>query len=58
MKKMLLGIFLLVLSIWCLVDGKLDDLTILLFVGSVLPILSIVCFFAGFFAKEEKRRDE
>ena len=58
MKKMLLGIFLLLLSLWCLVYGKLDDLTVLLFVGTVLPIPAIVFFCAGFLAKEDGKRGE
>ena len=52
MKKMLLGIFLLLLSIWCLIFGKLDDLVILLFAGSLLPVVAIPVFFFGFFHKD------
>lgn len=58
MKKMLLGIFLLLLSIWCLIYGKLDDLTILLLVGTILPAPAIAVFCAGFFAKEDRKRRE
>ena len=56
MKKMLLGIFLLLLSLWCLVYGKLDDLTVLLFVGTFLPLAAIAVFCAGFFTKEDGKR--
>ena len=52
MKQMLLGIFLLVLSIWCVILGKLDDFTALLFIGVFLPVVAGVCFLLGFLKKE------
>ena len=52
MKRMLLGIFLLLLSIWCLIYGRMDDLTPLLFVGTFLPFAAIPVFLYGFFLKD------
>ena len=50
-KWMLLGIFLLLLSLWCLIYGKLDDLGLLLFVGAILPAAAVPVFLYGFFHK-------
>ena len=52
MKKMLLGIFLLLLGIWSLIFGEVDDLGIVCFVGVVLPIPALIAFVAGYFEKK------
>ena len=64
MKKavrwMLLGIFLAVAAIWCIVfvismEGSGGGLVhALIWIGTlVLPILSVICFGVGFFHREE-----
>lgn len=53
MKHMLLGIFLMVLSIWCLVYGKLDELPIVMFLGLLLPLIAVVFFVGGFSSKKK-----
>lgn len=47
LKWMLLGIFLGVAAIWCLVYGQGEILTSILGVY-VLPIVAVICFGTGF----------
>jgi di/tricarboxylate transporter len=54
MKKMLLGIFLLILSVWCYLFGVVDDLVLFSFIGVFLPIAAIVVFLIGFFEKDNR----
>jgi hypothetical protein len=51
MKKMLLGIFLLILSVWCYLFGVADDVGLFSFVGVFLPIAAIVVFSLDFLRK-------
>ena len=44
MRKIHLGIFLMLLSIWCLIFGTLDNVTLFLFIGVYLPIVAIIFF--------------
>lgn len=48
MKKMLLGIFLMVLSVWFLIYGQLDDLLVCSLLGVFLPIPAVVYAIWGF----------
>ena len=54
MKKIHLGIFLMLLSMWCLIFGSLDNWTPALFVGVYLPIAAIIVFLLGLFDKDNK----
>ena len=56
MKKMLLGIFLLLLGIWSLIFGVVDDVVLFCAIGVFLPIPAIVAFFLGFFNREDKQQ--
>ncbi len=58
LKSMLLGIFLAVLSVWCLLAGEGN--AFFTAVSIMLPIVAIVCFAAGFsFEREpENPRDK
>ena len=53
MRKIHLGIFLMLLSIWCLIFGTLDNATLFLFIGAYLPIVAIIVFLVGFFDKNQ-----
>jgi len=54
MKKILLGIFLMLLSVWCLIFGSIENWTPVLFVGVYLPFVAIIVFLLGFFDKANK----
>ncbi|WP_458862446.1 hypothetical protein [Acidaminobacterium chupaoyuni] len=54
MKKMLMGIFLLILSVWCYNFGVVDDVVVFSFLGVFLPIPAIIIFLLGFFNRNEK----
>ena len=56
MKKIHLGIFLMLLSIWCLIFGTLDNVTLFLFIGVYLPIVAIIVFLIGFFDKDQQNK--
>ncbi len=58
LRWMLLGIFLAVMSVWCLIGGQSDD--IFLIAGLLLPIPSIICCVSGFFSNgsEDKARQD
>jgi len=56
MKKILLAIFLMLLSIWCLIFGTLDDVTLFLFIGVYLPIVAVIIFIVGYFEKNQKNQ--
>jgi len=55
MKKIHLGIFLMLISVWCLIFGSLDNWTPALFVGVYLPIVAVIVFLIGFF--EDRKKD-
>ena len=52
MKNMLMGIFLLLLSIWCYHFGTVDDVVLFTFIGVALPIPATIVFLVGFFDKK------
>ena len=54
MKKMLLGIFLLLLSLWCLVYGILDNFAPIIYFSLFLLIASIVIFAIGYRSGDKK----
>jgi hypothetical protein len=54
MKKMLLGIFLLILSVWCYLFGVKEDVVLFYFIGMCLPVVAIVVFLVGFFEKNNR----
>ena len=56
MKKMLLGIFLLLLSIWSFAFGVVDDVVLFCAIGVFLPIPAIIAFVLGFFQREDKQQ--
>jgi len=49
MKKMLLGIFLLLLSIWCLIFGISDNFAPIIYGSLILLIVAIVEFIIGYY---------
>lgn len=53
LKMMLSGIFLVLLSIFCVVFGQAADAGILALVALILVFLGTLCFVGGFFSKEE-----
>ncbi|MFI3171201.1 MAG: hypothetical protein R3Y58_02335 [Eubacteriales bacterium] len=55
MKNMLMGIFLLILSIWFYIFGVVDDVPPFNILGVFLPILAIIIFLFGFFDKGDKK---
>ena len=52
MKKMMLSIFLMLLSIWCLIFGIADNSDLFIIVAVALPIFAIFFFFSGYLEKE------
>ncbi len=54
MKNMLMGIFLLILSVWCYIFGVADDVLLFSLLGVFLPIPAIIIFLLGFFNKGDK----
>jgi O-antigen/teichoic acid export membrane protein len=53
LKMMLLGIFLVLLSIFCVVFGWAADADMLALVALLLVFLGILCFVGGFFNRNE-----
>ena len=53
MKKMLSGIFLLLLAIWSLIYGVVDDFGIGCLIGVILPIAALISFAIGYFEKKQ-----
>lgn len=55
LKWMLLGIFLGVAAVWCLVFGSTDSSLVLLILGVyVLPLVAVICFGTGFSGVDDK----
>lgn len=54
MKKMLLAIFLLLISIWCLCFGVADNFAALLYASLILLIVSIFVFAIGYVSDDKK----
>ena len=55
MKNMLLGLFLMLLSIWFLMVTDAIDLLLFYSLGMCLPIPAIILFFLGYHHKADKR---
>lgn len=54
MKKMLLGIFLLLISIWCLCFGIADNFALILYASIILLFISILVFAIGYSGEPKK----
>ena len=52
MKKMMLSIFLMLLSIWCLIFGIADNADLFIIVAVALPVFAIFFFVTGYLEKE------
>ena len=52
MKKMMLGLFLMLLSIWCLIFSIADNADLFIIVAVALPIFAIYFFITGYLEKE------
>jgi len=57
MKRMLLGIFLMLCSIWCLIFGAAANVSTLVVVSLVLALAALVSFIGGFFTAGPEKRD-
>ena len=53
LKMMLLGIFLVLLAIFCVVFGQAANAGILALAALIFAFLGVICFVGGFFSKEE-----
>ena len=53
-KRMLLGIALLVFSVWCLIYGYLDQLTVVVYISVVLHWVGLALAIYGFVASDDK----
>ncbi len=53
MKKMVLGMFLLMVSIWCLVCA-LGGMWYMFYVALLLLLISCYCFYKGYSGKKRK----
>lgn len=54
MKRMLLGIALLVFSVWCLIYGYLDQLTVVIYISIILHWIGLILAIVGFVASDDK----
>ena len=54
MKKMLLAIFLMLISIWCFCFGVADNFAPLLYASIILLFISILVFAVGYSSDEKK----
>jgi len=54
MKKMMLGIFLMLLSLWCLTFGTADHFAPLIYVSLALLVVSIFIFWVGYDGFDKK----
>jgi len=57
-KQMVLGIFLMLVSVWSLIFGVVDDIPLFSAVGVFLPVVAVICFFLGFCAKEDRKGND
>lgn len=57
-KRMLLGIFLMLLSIWSSIFGVVDQVPLFSVIGVFLPIAAVICFFLGFCAKADGEENQ
>ena len=54
MKKMLAGIFLMVLSVWFLNFSSLNNSTPLTVISIILPFVAAILCFIGYYENKEK----
>lgn len=54
MKKMMLGVFLLLLSVWCLIFGISDNFAPIIYISLFLLIASIIVFAIGYRGSDKK----
>lgn len=54
MKKMLAGIFLMVLSVWLLIFSRVDNSDVVGIAAVIFPFIAIAVFLYGYFHKEDK----
>ena len=52
MKNMMMGLFLMLVSIWLLIFGAADDAALLVWAGIILLFPAAGYFLAGFFKKD------
>ena len=57
-KKMLLGIALLVFSVWCLIYGYLDQLTVVIYAGVLLHWIGIILVILGFVSSDGENEQD
>ena len=53
MKQMLMGIFLLLLGVWCYLFGVVDQAALFAVLGVLLPIPAVLLTLYGFFNKNK-----
>ena len=53
MKKMLLGLFLMTVSIWCLLWGYWDQIVVLLYAALLLPVPAGILTYIGYKEKDK-----
>ena len=54
MKNMMMGLFLMLVSIWSLIFGVVDDLPLFCFIGVFGVIPAVIFFLVGYFDKGKK----
>jgi len=54
MRKMMLGVFLLILSLWCLVFGISDNFAPIIYISLFLLIAAIIVFVVGYRSNDRK----
>ena len=57
-KKMLLGIALLVFSVWCLIYGYLDQLTVVIYAGVLFHWVGIILVILGFVSSDGENEQD
>ena len=57
-KKMLLGIALLVFSVWCLIYGYLNQLTVVIYAGVLLHWVGIILVILGFVSSDGENEQD
>ena len=57
-KKMLLGIALLVFSVWCLIYGYLDQFTVVIYAGVLLHWIGIILVILGFVSSDGENEQD
>ena len=57
-KKMLLGIALLVFSVWCLIYGYLNQLTVVIYAGVLFHWVGIILVILGFVSSDGENEQD